>query len=79
MIELSRRLTSRLSDTAEAWDEFCKKDIGYFLDYDSPSSLSPQASIAAVDSGFAKMRCVLSKLQRLENELSQDNPQGVSR
>jgi hypothetical protein len=79
MLKLLRQLISRVSDTIEAWDEFCRKDIGYFLDDDTPSSLSLKHSIGAVDSGFAKMRCLLSRLQRLQKELSQDSPQGVSR
>jgi hypothetical protein len=79
MVKLLRQLISGLSDTVGAWDEFQRKEIGYFLyDGDSPttsSSLKP--SVAAVDKAFSELSGLLRKLQDLRNELYEDNPQGV--
>ena len=79
MVKLLRQLISGISDTVGAWDEFQRKEIGYFLyDGDSPttsSSLKP--SVAAVDKAFSELSSLLRKLQDLRNELCEDNPQGV--
>lgn len=76
MVQLLRQLISGLSDTIEVWDQFRGREIGYFLENDSPS-LKP--SMAAIDRIYAELGGLLSKLQRLERELCQDSPQGVSR
>jgi hypothetical protein len=80
MVRLLRRLKSRLSDTVDAWDKFQRKEIGYFLlDDSSATSSSPlESSVSAVDDVFLDLKGFLKKLQQLENELCQDNPQGVS-
>ena len=80
MVKVLRRLKSRLSDTVDAWDKFQRKQIGYFLLDDSfPTSSSPlKSSVSAVDDVFLDLKGFLKKLQQLENELCQDNPQGVS-
>jgi len=82
MVRLIRQLISGLSDTVGAWDEFERKEIGYFLyDGESPSTSSPpslKSSVAAVDKAFSALKVLLRKLRDLEKELCEDNPQGVS-
>jgi hypothetical protein len=83
MVALLRDLRCSLSNTVVAWDKFQKKELGYFL-FDDHSSdrfgfaSSLRASIGVVDDSFSEMRDVLRKLQVLEKELCEDNPQGVS-
>jgi hypothetical protein len=83
LVKLLKRLTSRLSETVEAWEEFrCqRKEIEYFLsDAGEPpaSRLSLKSSIVAIDKTFSDLRLLLAKLQRFEKELCDGNPQGVS-
>jgi len=80
MVRLLRQLTGRLSDTVVAWDEFQRKEIGYFLyDGESPTaSSSLKTSAAAIDKTFSDLKALLRKLQCLQKELCEDNPQGVS-
>lgn len=80
MVMLLRQLISPLSDTVEAWDEFRREEIGYFL-YDgeyptASSSLKPSA--AAVKKTFSDLNAILRKLEALRKELCEDHPQGVS-
>lgn len=78
-MKLLRRLIGRLSDLVEAWEQFSVKDVRYFLDSDFPSSLFLEDSIAIVDSDFTKMKALLSRFKKMETELCNDSPQGVSR
>lgn len=80
MVRLLRQLIGGLSDTVGAWDEFQRKEIGYFLyDGESPTaSSSLKSSVAAVDKAFSALKVLLRKLRDLEKELCEDNPQGVS-
>lgn len=80
MVELLRQLISGLSDTVGAWGKFKQTEIGYFL-YEgesgaSSSSLKPW--LASIDKAFGELKGLRRKLQDLERELYQDNPQGVS-
>ena len=75
MMKLLVQLISPLSDTIEAWDEFQRKEVGFFLHDESPS-LRP--SIVATSKAFAKLKILLLKLERLKKELNNDNPQSVS-
>lgn len=80
MMALLTQLISGLSETVQAWQEFRRTDIGYFL-YDgeiptASSSLKP--SLVAVDKEFSKLRLRLWKLEDLEKELCKGSPQGVS-
>jgi hypothetical protein len=80
MVKLLRLLTRGLSNTVAAWKEFDQSDIGYFK-YEGqppPRALSFEPSVERVAKVFLKLSTVLEKLQSLENELCQDNPQGVS-
>jgi hypothetical protein len=76
MVKLLNRLISCVSETIGALDEFYGKEIGYFLDDESPSLKS---SISAIDKAYTQLRGLLLKLQRLQKELCVDNPQGVSK
>jgi hypothetical protein len=80
MVTLLRRLRSTLSDTVDAWDKFQRKEIGYFLfDDASPTTSSDlESSVSAVDDVFLDLKGIFKKLRELEDELCQDNPQGVS-
>jgi hypothetical protein len=75
MVQLLRKLISSLSDTIGAWDEFRGRELGYFLPDNSPHL---DCSMNVVDKAFRNMNGILSKLQKLEKELCQDSPQGVS-
>jgi len=83
MVTLSRRLRSRLCVAIDAWDRFQQKDVCYFRsNRDSEpigDSLSPlDSSIDVIDDYFLDLKGILKKLRSLEDELCQDNPQGVS-
>ena len=75
MMKLLIQLTSRLSETVEAWEEFRGNEIGYFSDNES-FTLKP--SVAAVSKTFAQLSVLLIRLERLKIELCNNNPQGVS-
>jgi hypothetical protein len=81
ILELSRQLIRLLSGTVEAWGEFQRKEIGYFLyDGESPTaSPSLRPSLDGVDRVFSNLKGCLRKLQDFEKELCADNPRGVSR
>jgi len=70
-LELLRQLIRRLSDTIEAWDEFQRKEIGYFLyDGESPTaSPSLRPLLHSIDRVFSKFKGYLRKLQDFEKEL----------
>jgi hypothetical protein len=80
MVRLLTKLTSRLSDTICAWEQFRKNEIGYFLSDGEPPTASTalKPSVAAVDKAYSDLSDFLRKLQKLEKELCKDNPQGVS-
>ena len=80
MVKLLRQLIRRLSDTVGGWDKFQRKEIGYFLYDEKPSTALPslKPSVDAVDTAFLELKEILRKLQALEKELCEDNPQGVS-
>jgi len=80
MVNLLRDLISGLDDTVGAWDDFWRKEIGYFQDDDEPlaSSSSLELSIAAVGKAMSTLKTLLLKLKDLEKKLCKDNPQGVS-
>ena len=81
MVELSRQLIRLLSGTVEAWGEFQRKEIGYFLyDGESPTaSPSLRPSLDNIDRVFSNLKGCLRKLQDFEKELREDRPHGVSR
>jgi hypothetical protein len=80
-LELLRQLIRRLSGAVEAWGEFQRKEIGYFLyDGESPTaSPSLRPSLDAVDRVFSNFKGCLRRLQDFEKELREDHPHGVSR
>jgi hypothetical protein len=81
MVELSRQLIRLLSGTVEAWGEFQRKEIGYFLyDGESPTaSPSLRPSLDNIDRVFSNLKGCLRKLHDFEKELREDHPHGVSR
>jgi hypothetical protein len=81
LVELLRQLIRLLSRTVEAWDEFQRKEIGYFLyDGESPTaSPSLRPSLDNIDRVFSNLKGCLRKLQDFEKELRDDHPHGVSR
>jgi hypothetical protein len=80
MVSFLRQLKGRLSETIDAWDRFKRKDLGYFIiQDDSQTSLSAlKSSIDVVDDSFLDLKCILKRIKQHEDELCQDNPQGVS-
>jgi len=79
-VGLLRNLITKLTTTVDAWDRFQRKDIGYFLfDDDSPTSFAfLKGLVNDVDTGFSDLSDILKSLEKLESELRQDSPQGVS-
>jgi hypothetical protein len=82
MVALLRQLNGTLSDSVESWDRFLEKDVGYFQD-DEPSPIAStrallRESVNAVDRAFSNLKDILRKLRKLEAELCQDSPRGVS-
>jgi hypothetical protein len=78
MVEYLRQLTSRLSETVGAWDEFQGSETGYFLDRSPTASSRLRLSVAAVVRSFAELRALQQQLERLRKDLCEGNPQGVS-
>ena len=80
MVVLLRDLICRLGATVDAWEEFERKDIGYFqFDDDSPTSDEFLKELGnSVETIFSRLRNILRRFHQLENELRQDSPQGVS-
>jgi hypothetical protein len=80
MVKLLRQLISGLSDTVDVWDQFSRKEIGYFrCQSDPPTASSPlKSSIAAIENAFWKLKVLRGKLHNLREELCAENPQGVS-
>jgi hypothetical protein len=80
VVKLLRQLIRVLSNTIEAWDEFKRKKIGYFL-YDGESAMfstSLRPSLMAIDTTFWELKVLQKTLEDLKTELCEDNPQGVS-
>lgn len=80
MIGLLRLLIGGLTDTINAWDEFRRRDMEYFL-YDGDvltQSTLLHSSVSAVDKAFSDLRSLRQKLKDLKDELCEKNPQGVS-
>jgi len=75
MVKLSRLLKGRLSETVAAWEVFRGREMEYFIDGEASSQL--QNSMIKVHKIFSDLNQILRKLQDMENELCQDNPQGV--
>ncbi|PMD62171.1 uncharacterized protein K444DRAFT_363261 [Hyaloscypha bicolor E] len=76
MVKLLRKLMSKLGDTAEAWERFRRKDIGYFIPDDDgvPSTSSfLKCSVNVVDNIFLDLKDILRKFRHLEQELCKDN------
>ena len=76
MVNLLEQLISSLSDTVQAWEEFQRKEIGYFLyGSDSLNCSAPLRPIVdAIDKEFSQLRDNLLKLERLRKELCEANP-----
>ena len=83
MLALLRQLIRSLSDLVSNWERFQNTDIAYFFDEDTENSsantMCYQASLEATEKCFLDLKDLLRKLKSLEEELSSDNPQGVSR
>jgi hypothetical protein len=77
ILELLRRLITRLSDIVMAWDRFKQKDMGYFLfddDNGSRTSSSPlKSSVNFVDHCFLDLKDILKKLCHLEDDLRKNS------
>lgn len=68
MTIILRILEKRLLATIVAWESFKRSGIYYFDD----------ESVLLVETAFEKLQAQLQRIQDLENELSKDNPDGVS-
>ena len=80
MVKLLKQLIGDLSDTTGGWGKFQQKDIRYFLPRSKPPTAisSLDSSVDMVDNAFLELKHLLQKLQSLEKELREYNPQGVS-
>ncbi|KAG4428670.1 hypothetical protein IFR05_015849 [Cadophora sp. M221] len=68
MTNFLRILGMKLSDTIAAWDSFRGNGIDYFNDY----------SVIPIETAFGKLKAHLQKLEALERELLEDNPDGLN-
>ena len=77
MVALLILLAGGLSETVDAWYEFQRTDIGYFLHEEGSSTNSPSLKplVGSIDKTFSNLRLRLRKLEGLLKEL---DPQGVS-
>jgi hypothetical protein len=77
MLKFLRLCRACLSCTTEAWEGFKQTDMGCFAG-ESREETSLQYSLATTDEYFLSLGAILRRLQNLQEEISQDYPQGVS-
>lgn len=79
MSKLSGDLATVLFNTIEAWDEFQRKQIGYFHDNGDQSveSRGMRGSLDGIGDSYSRLRSFLSKLERSRDTLAGINRQAV--